>query len=105
MLKRPFISILLCLLAFAPSLHAASVVASLDRESLMVGESTGLKLKFDQRPDRLPVFQQIPGLDVQFTGQGNQITIVNGQQDVSFSLNYVITPSKEGTYTIPAIKA
>jgi hypothetical protein len=97
------LSLFLCCVVAAT--RAASITAALDRDSVMVGESIGLSLKFDQRPDRMPNFPRVAGLDIQFTGQGNQITIVNGRQDVTFSLNYVITPSKEGRYTIPAVKA
>src|ERR1044071_26726 len=99
------IAALLLFLSISRELRAASVTAQLDRDSIMVGEGTTLTLKFDTKPERIASFPPSAGFIIQYQGQSQNFTIINGQQDLSFNLTYLVTGRKEGSYTIPAISA
>ena len=93
------------ILGLHPALHAATFSASLDRNVIRVGEQVQLTLRFEGgQPSGVPRLPDIPNLQIQFGGQQQQISIVNGQRAASLLLNYVVTPSAAGDYTIPAFQ-
>ena len=103
-----------CLLAFTvlllcsePSvLRAASFTATLDRETVTVGESATLALRFEGGdPKAIPA--PPPQANLQMIGEGSSrnISIVNGQMSASIAQNYALTPTQPGVYVIPALKA
>jgi hypothetical protein len=99
---------LIALLAWsAPALlRAASFTATLDRETVAVGETATLTLKFEGgEPKSIPT--PPPQANLQMTGEGSSrnISIVNGQYSASVSQNFALTPTQPGIYTIPALRA
>lgn len=83
--------------------HALTFSASLDRNAIRVGEQAVLTLRFDGgQPSGVPRLPDVPNLQVQYSGQSQQISIINGQRTVSLLLTYVIVAAKAGDYTIPA---
>src|SRR5438105_392560 len=88
------------------SLFAASFTATLDRESVTVGESATLTLTFDGgQPKAIPSPQAIPNLQIADQGSSRNISIVNGQMSSTVSQNFVVTPTQPGEFTIPALQA
>ena len=105
-LRLPF-AFLLLLLGSAPSvLRAASFTATLDRETVTVGESATLTLRFDGgEPKAIPAFPQLPNLQVANEGSSRNISINNGQVSASISQTFALTPTQPGEFIIPALRA
>ncbi len=104
---RPaFLALTLCLFSMLAA-DAATMTASLDRSTVGVGESAVLSLTFEGgRPSRVPVFQVPDGLAVQYVGESSQFTMgPGGRTSSTVSHNYSLTPSRIGTFVIPAISA
>ena len=100
-----YLGILLSLaLTFAA--NAASFTASLDRDTITLGESTTLTLTFEGGdPGGAPNLPPIPNLQVGGVGQSSQISVVNGQVSSTVSYAYAITAAQPGEITIPALAA
>src|SRR5260370_8712930 len=87
-------------------LSAASFTATVDRETVAVGESATLSLSFEGgEPKSIPVPPAIPNLQITDQGSSRNISIVNGQMTSSISQSFALTPMQPGDYTIPALKA
>lgn len=83
---------------------AASFTAKLDRTSVSVGESVTLSLVFsDDSPDQRPELPEIPGLRYGGVSASQNFTIVNGKASAQVKYDFMIIPTKEGEYTIPAL--
>jgi hypothetical protein len=91
------------LLVCTASKSFAAVSARLERDTIVLGDSTTLQIQIqDANPQSQPVFQPQPNLSIEYTGAGRQFTIVNGQSTASITLGFTITATQPGTYTIPA---
>lgn len=104
---RLLIALLLLLLAGAPSvLRAATFTATLDRESVTVGETATLSLIFEGgEPSAMPAPPQLPNLKMGGGGSSRNMQIINGQVSSSLSQSYLLSPTQPGEYVIPAMKA
>jgi hypothetical protein len=86
--------------------RAASFTATLDRDTVYVGETVTLSLTFaGGTPRTVPSPQEIPNLQIDFSGNSQEITTINGQFSATVSYNFTITPRQPGDYTIPALTA
>mgnify|MGYP003638995008 CR=1 FL=1 len=83
----------------------ASVTATLDRNTIAMGESVNLTIQTDSTPDAQP---QLTGLQKNFQVIGNsnssQISIINGKQTRNEKWTISLMPKKAGTFVIPAIQ-
>ena len=87
-------------------LRAASFTATLDRDTVAVGETATLSLKFEGgQPRQTPALPSLPNLQIVDAGSARNINIVNGQFSASYSQDYALTPTQPGVYTIPALRA
>ena len=87
------------------TVRAAEVSAVLDRNQVMVGESANLSIIIEGgRPQSIENFTQGSSLAFQGRGQAQQMKVINGQTTHTITLNYGVTASQPGTYTIPAIR-
>ncbi len=99
-----------CVLAMFSSLAlvsraAVSVKAQLERPTVMAGETAVLAVTIEGgNPQSAETFPAIPGLTVQYRGHSQNITSVNGQTSHKHLLNYSVTASQPGQYTIPSIQ-
>jgi hypothetical protein len=85
--------------------RAASFAASLDRNTLTLGEQATLSLKFEGvQPEDAPKLPNIAGLQVQYVGPSSAFSFINGQTTSSITYNYIVTPQHEGQFTIPAMR-
>lgn len=97
--------IVCCLFLLSVSAQAVTFSAGLDRSTIRIGEQAVLTLRFDGgQPGGVPRLPDVPNLQIQFAGQNQQISIINGQRTASLLLNYVVVASQPGDYTIPAFQ-
>jgi hypothetical protein len=98
---------LLVLAALLPgAAWAASFSATLDRDSMTLGEQATLSLKFDGvQPQDAPGIPNIPGLQFQYVGPSSSFSFINGQTSSSITYNYVVTAQHDGDFTIPGMRA
>jgi BatD DUF11 like domain len=84
---------------------AASFTASLDRDTLTLGESATLSLAFEgAQPSSVPT-PRVPGLQIAQAGTSQNMSIINGAMSSTVTVSFNVTPQREGEYTIPALTA
>ena len=89
----------------ACTVKGASFTASLDRDTMTLGETVTLSLAFDgSSPQDAPAFD-VPGLDISGPNTTTSFTMVNGASSSTYTLAYILTPQRAGHFTIPAITA
>ena len=109
--SRPGLRLLFALVLLLPwsarsLLCAASFTATLDRETVTVGESATLSLTFEGgQPKSFPAPPQLPNLQIAGGGSSQNMRIENGQVSSSISQTYALTPTQPGEFIIPALKA
>ena len=83
---------------------AASFTASLDRDTMQLGEQASLSLKFDGvQPQDAPSLPNIPGLQFQFVGPSSAFSFINGQTSSSITYTYFVTAHRVGLFNIPGM--
>ena len=98
-----------CLLAFLllPAFaYAANVQATLDRDSVALGETVTLNLRIqgDASNVAMPDFSVLNSdFDVMGTSQNSSLSIVNGTATSELTLGVVLRPRHAGVLTIPAM--
>lgn len=99
-------SALACLFWLVAGAGAATFTASLDRDTITLGESATLSLSFEGgSPNTVPVPPGNPNLQITGTGTSTQFTLNNGQSSSTVSHTFMLTPRQAGEYTIPALTA
>ena len=84
--------------------HAATFTASLDRDTITLGESATLSLTFEGgTPDNIPMPSGIANLQVTEGGTSTQFQFVNGQSSSTVTHSFHLTPRQPGDYTIPGL--
>lgn len=95
---------LLFLLLTGTPLRAATLTATLDRDTVIVGESATLTLTFEGgEPDAFPQIE-IPNLRVVGRGSSQGVSILNNQVTSTISQTLAIIPLAPGVYEIPPLK-
>ena len=85
---------------------AAAFTASLDRDTLTLGEQATLSLRFEGvQPQDAPSLPGIAGLKFQYVGPSSSFSFINGQTSSSITYNYIVTAQRDGEFTIPAMRA
>lgn len=86
--------------------QAASFTASLDRDTITLGEGATLSLSFEGgTPDSVPAPTGIANLQVAETGTSTQFSFSNGQSSSTVVHTFRLTPQQPGDYSIPALTA
>lgn len=87
-------------------LGAATFSASLDRETIALGETATLSLTFEgSQPKGTPQIRDVPGLQINYVGPSSQFSFINGQTSSTITYHFTLTASRSGEYTIPALTA
>jgi BatD DUF11 like domain len=87
----------------APPARAASFTASLDRDTIALGEQATLSLSFEgSQPKNVPT-PNVPGLQIVQTGTSQNVSIVNGAMSSTVTVAFSVTPQRTGEFTIPAM--
>jgi hypothetical protein len=104
---RLLFALALPLLWSAPSaLLAATFTATLDRETVAVGETAALTLTFEGgEPKSIPAPPQLPNLQIVGGGRSQNMRIDNGRFSSSIVATFALTPTQPGEFVIPALKA
>jgi len=90
----------------ALAVSAVTFTASLERDTISIGDSTSLQLTFDgAQPETPPNLPDVPNLQIRYVGPASQVSFVNGRVSSRITHNYSITPKQAGDYTIPSISA
>jgi len=101
---RTFVA-LACAVLFSPSLLAATLTATLDRDTITLGERATLSLTFSgATPQSVPT-PEVAGLQIDYVGQSSHVNIVQNQISSSVSHSFYVTPHQAGDFVIPAITA
>jgi hypothetical protein len=84
---------------------AAGFTASLDRNTMMLGEQVTLSLTFnDVSLADAPGIPPVAGLDIQYNGSSSAMTMGTGGSSSSVTYSYTVTAQHEGSFTIPAMQ-
>jgi len=94
------------LLLLAPlAAGAASLTATLETDTLTLGESTTVRLAFEGiNPGGSPQLPAMAGVRASYAGQSSQISWVNGQTSSTVTHSYVLTPTQAGEITVPSLR-
>ena len=96
--------VVLCL--GSPRLDAATFTASLDRDTIALGESATLSLTFeDGSPRNVPMPPNVAGLQIAYIGPSSQFSFVNGETKSTVTYNFTLTPRQAGDFAIPSLAA
>jgi hypothetical protein len=106
-ISLPTVALLLCLLlGSGAQVCAATFTASLDRDTIALGESATLSLTFEGgQPPNAPEIPDIPGLQVSYVGPSSQFSFINGQTSSTVTHHFTLTPQKIGEFIIPVLTA
>lgn len=101
---RTFLAAGFVLLALAlADASGAGFTASLDRDTISLGETATLSLSFqDGQPKNVPQ-PNASGLQIAQTGNQTGYSIVNGAMSSTFTVLFSVTGRAPGEYTIPAM--
>jgi hypothetical protein len=93
------------LLLLAPSgLAAATFTASLDRNTMTLGETVTLSLSVaGGQAQAVPVVPAISGLQVDYVGQSSQMTVIGTEVSSTITYNFIVTARQAGDFTIPSL--
>lgn len=93
------------LLATTSLVRAASFTASLDRDTISLGETATLSLTFeDGQPRNLPALD-VAGLQFSQTGNQTGFNLVNGAMSSTVTITFSVAPTRTGEFQIPALTA
>jgi hypothetical protein len=82
----------------------ATFTASLDRDTISLGETASLSLKFEGgNPQNVPMPENIPNLQITYNGTSQEFVMANGQSTSTVSYNFTLTPRQPGDYNIPGV--
>lgn len=84
---------------------AASFTASLDRDTITLGETATLSLAFEGAQPRNVPSPQVSGLQFTQAGTSQNVSIVNGAMSATVTVTFSVTPRQTGSFTIPALTA
>ena len=98
-----FCLLLLCF-AVVPA-RAASFTASLDNDTLTLGQSTTLSLTFEGGSPRNVPTPSVSGLQISQAGTSQNVSWVNGAMSSTVTVAFSVTPQRPGDFVIPAIIA
>jgi BatD DUF11 like domain len=86
------------------SAFAASFTASLDRDTITLGEQATLSLKFQgSSPQSVLDLPKISGLNIGYVGRQSLDININGVPDSIVTFTYTLTPQKVGEFIVPAL--
>jgi len=85
--------------------QGANFTASLDRDTMTLGETATLSLTFEGGSPQNAPAPDVPGLDISSSGNSQSFSMVNGAMSSTVTVTYSVTAQQPGQYTIPALTA
>lgn len=89
----------------AATAAAASFTASLDRDTITMGETATMSLTFEGGQAKNLTTPQMAGLRIIQSGNSQSFSSINGQMTSTVTVTFSITPLRAGDFTIPALGA
>ena len=84
---------------------AASFTATLDRDTLMLGDSATLSLAFEGGQPQTTPTPRVPGLQIVNSGNSQNFSYINGAMSSTVTVTFSVTPQRAGEFVIPALAA
>jgi hypothetical protein len=85
--------------------RAASFTASLDRETMELGDNATLSLTFEGGQSKNVPTPNVPGLQITQTGTSQKFTLINNAMSSTVTVTFSVAARQAGEFTIPALKA
>src|SRR5580704_5833104 len=102
----PTIALLFCLALADAQVRAATFIASLDRETIALGEIATLSLTFEGgSPQTAPMPPNIPGLKISYVEQSNQYSYSKEQTNSTVPQQCRVTPGRSGEFITQELMA
>jgi BatD DUF11 like domain len=90
-------------MCFAGSVRGVDFTASLDRDTISLGETATLSLAFEgAQPKSVPT-PNVPGLQFINAGTSQNVSIINGAMSSTVTVAYQVRPERTGEFTVPAM--
>ncbi len=88
-----------------PAFSAPSFTATLDRNTISLGETATLTLSISESATQeAPAFPVVPNLRISHIGQASQVQFVNGAVSSSMTHTFEVTPAAAGDFVIPSLR-
>jgi hypothetical protein len=101
---KMFLVAAFCLaISFAAS--AANFTATIDRDTIALGENATLSLVFEGGQPKSVPQPDVPGLQFANAGNAQNFSFINGQMSSTVTVTLTVTPRQTGNFTIPAMTA
>jgi hypothetical protein len=100
-----FITAVLLMFSFAQAASAASFTASLDRDTITLGEQATLSLAVEGGQAKNVPTPDVNGLQISQTGTSQNVSFINGAMSSTVTVTFSVTPRQAGEFTIPALTA
>ena len=95
------VAMLVLSLAAATNANAAELVATVDRETVIDGETVVLYIEGINLRNTPDVTALLQNFDILHSGQSNSQTVVNGKRSSGFTMRLELKPKSVGALTIP----
>jgi hypothetical protein len=102
---NPVCVIILLVFSLMAAARAASFTASLDSDTITLGESATLSLSFEGGQSRNVPTPTVPGLQIIQTGTSQNFSLTNGTMSSTVTVTFSVTARQAGEFTIPALTA
>ena len=96
--------ILLWAVLLAGPLWAGSLTGELDKAVGTVEDQYVYTLTATGEVEGNPVFPEVDGLEIESAGTSTNVSWINGRKSSEVAYNWLITPTREGTFAIPALQ-
>src|SRR4051812_25447102 len=77
---------------------AGTITATLDRDSIALGETATLTVTYTGNAQTAPVIPGVANLTITPAGQSTQISLINGAMTQSLIFTYQVRPAQVGDY-------
>jgi hypothetical protein len=91
--------------SFWVAVKAASFTASLDRETIILGEQATLSLTFEGGQSKNVPMPSVPGLQITQAGTSQNVSFINGEMSSTVTINFSVAAQRPGKFIIPALTA
>jgi hypothetical protein len=99
------LTVLFAFALLARTVDAASFTASLDRDTITLGEQATLSLTFEGGQSRNVPTPNVPGLQFAQTGNSQSFSLINGAMSSTVTVTFTVTAQRPGEFTIPSLTA
>lgn len=100
-----FLSMVFALALFTQTVWALNFTASLDRDTITLGENATLSLTYEGGSPNNEPTPEVPGLNITWSGNSSSFKYDGNGATAAVTMTYTVTAQHTGVFTIPAFKA